>query len=60
MRTEGSHVPGFLDDSDLCVCGHVKEEHDGLGECTMSHHEPPCGCKGYEYDGEEADDDDDF
>lgn len=53
-------MPGFLDDSDLCVCGHVKEEHDEDGVCTMSRHEPPCGCKGYEYDGEEDDDDDDF
>lgn len=41
-------MPGFLDDTDICTCGHIKDEHDPLiGVCEGG---GGCGCDEFEYD----------
>jgi hypothetical protein len=32
--------------NDLCVCGHMADEHDELGDCQA----PDCQCMGFELD----------
>jgi hypothetical protein len=51
----GGLMPGFLDDTDVCVCGHIKDEHEGevFVGCTVE----DCDCSDFEWNGEEEDED---
>jgi len=49
-----------MSDTDICYCGHVRDEHDRQRECQVE----GCGCNHFEWDadapiedpmGEEAD-----
>jgi hypothetical protein len=47
-------MPGFLDDTDECVCGHIKDEHAKQGfflACQVD----GCECGDYEWNGESGD-----
>ncbi len=37
-----------MDDTDLCYCGHVRDEHERGGECTVEE----CKCVHFEHDPE--------
>lgn len=48
-------MPGFLDDTDQCTCGHIKDEHAKSGfflKCQVD----GCDCGDYEWDGESGND----
>lgn len=48
-------MPGFLDDCDECVCGHIKDEHESgfFSKCTIK----DCECLDFKWNGvEEAED----
>jgi len=46
-------MPGFLDDCDGCVCGHIKDEHKNgfFSPCKVK----GCDCGDFEWDGVEDD-----
>jgi len=48
-------MPGFLDDTDECICGHIKDEHFKSGfflACKVE----DCECADYEWNGESSED----
>jgi hypothetical protein len=45
--------PGFLNDCGICLCGHMKDEHDKDDPLASPCKVKGCNCPDFEWNGEE-------